>query len=336
MTAKPVGKPTVLQKKSYSSLDTLATTPTSEKLMTRSSQERIKTQSILSEIQKLSNEIGSLVTDGELHRFGEGKEFWYVARHYPAREGHLVLYATIGNWQTGEKVQFYETKKDSGNYGKQFNFKKQIKVATNKAIDHKAVASVAKKEWDGLAETGSSVYLERKKIVAPQGIRYSKSFIAVPTITLTGEWLGFQKIFYNGNKFFFKKQQLEYACFIISGDASETVLCEGFATGCSINMATGKTVVVCFHSSNLEKVASALVESPEYLMNNYLIAADNDIATKGNPGLTYGKRAATLLGCKMVYPDFVNPNGKKTTDFNDLHCIEGIEKVLEQMENPYV
>lgn len=53
-----------------------------------------------------------------------------------------------------------------------------------------------------------------------------------------------------------------------------------------------------------------------------IIAGDSD-----ETGLKLAKKAAAATGSELVLPEFKNPNGKHTTDFNDLYIIEGAEAV---------
>jgi putative DNA primase/helicase len=114
--------------------------------------------------------------------------------------------------------------------------------------------------------------------------------------------------------------------------ATTVVLCEGFATGASINEATGFTVLVCFDEGNIIHVARDIVEQAEANAEikpaNVIIAADNDTKTeaegKGNPGM----RAAFNVGLQFGMRVAVPPPG----DFNDLALAEGREAVQKAFE----
>ena len=57
-----------------------------------------------------------------------------------------------------------------------------------------------------------------------------------------------------------------------------------------------------------------------------VIAADNDVETPGNPGVTKAEEAASLYGGRVLFPEFDEPG---YTDWNDVHVHYGAEKVRE-------
>lgn len=131
---------------------------------------------------------------------------------------------------------------------------------------------------------------------------------------------------------------------IINGRAV-FILCEGYATGASIHEATGHAVIVTFDSGNLVNVAKALRDKTKKSGKNprFLIAGDNDQFTiingvPSNAGNRKANEAAGILGCDFILPDFADLEGNPT-DFNDLHCREGLEVVAAQFDayfNPKV
>ena len=58
-----------------------------------------------------------------------------------------------------------------------------------------------------------------------------------------------------------------------------------------------------------------------------IVCADDDVKTKGNPGLTKATAAALAVGGKLAVPDFGDNRPDGATDFNDMaaHC--GVEAV---------
>lgn len=105
------------------------------------------------------------------------------------------------------------------------------------------------------------------------------------------------------------------------------ILCEGFATGASIHEASGHAVAVAFNAGNLKAVAVALRE--KYPNLKMVIAADDDVQTTGNPGITKGKEAARAVGGFLAVPDFGDDRPDGATDFNDLHQIDGAVAVAD-------
>lgn len=112
------------------------------------------------------------------------------------------------------------------------------------------------------------------------------------------------------------------------------ILVEGYATAASIHQATGHCTITCFDTSNLITVATAIRErQPDAII---LIAADNDQWTKRpdgtpyNPGVESAKKSADAVGGLVAVPRFASLEGQPT-DFNDLHVMEGLEAVSEQI-----
>ncbi|WCD44074.1 hypothetical protein ECML606-1_000123 [Escherichia phage ECML-606-1] len=116
------------------------------------------------------------------------------------------------------------------------------------------------------------------------------------------------------------------------------ILCEGYATGASIHEATGHAVIVCLDAGNLVNVAKALKEKLKKSGKNprFLIGGDNDQFTfvksvPNNAGRKKGKEAAEILGGQAIFPQFASLEGEPT-DFNDLHCREGLDVVAAQFD----
>jgi len=97
--------------------------------------------------------------------------------------------------------------------------------------------------------------------------------------------------------------------------ARHIVLCEGYATGLSLQAAMRWlpgpcAVLVCFSANNLQTVAQWFPTA--------VIAADNDHSGTG-------QRAAEATGLRWTMPFDVG------TDFNDLHVGKGLGRVMERM-----
>lgn len=109
------------------------------------------------------------------------------------------------------------------------------------------------------------------------------------------------------------------------------VICEGWATGVSIHMATGHCVVVAFDCGNLLSVATKIRAAlPEATL---IMAADDDFRTEGNPGVTAAIEAARAVNGLIVCPMWAGDRGTGT-DFNDLHVAEGLDAVRMCFEDP--
>ena len=122
-------------------------------------------------------------------------------------------------------------------------------------------------------------------------------------------------------------------CAIGNPESRVAVLCEGFATGASIAMATGYYVLVAFDAGNLLPVAERIKAA---LPNNWrlIVAGDNDAYGETNTGADKAWACAHAVGAECVLPDFTGCEiTHAPTDFNDLHQLAGLEAVKAQIDS---
>ncbi len=176
------------------------------------------------------------------------------------------------------------------------------------------------------------------------GIKYNSSgcTLVIPVISTDQVLHGLQFISGYGSKKFKTSTDKIGHFHKIEGakDSTQIIICEGYATGASIREATGATVVIAFDAGNLLPVAKVLREAtPGCLIT---IAADNDIGTQGNPGVTKAAKAAAEIGAGLSVVTFTDEQvkifrsshgGKPPTDFNDLHQIAGLDSVRLQINS---
>ena len=206
-------------------------------------------------------------------------------------------------------------------------------------------AQTAIKRWKTCVKVKSTPYSERKNIDLNTGRAYGDNLYC--PIVDGKSIVNLQKIMPDGTKRFIPGAKKK-GCWIAIGKATEKtkkiVICEGYATGESIYKATGFPVRCALDAGNIEPVAEAIVKkNPDVQI---IIAADNDLFTKKqdgswwNVGIEKGKVAAAKVGGFMIWPEFkeysemndeerqrITTNGDKQTDFNDLHCQEGLNAV---------
>jgi putative DNA primase/helicase len=99
------------------------------------------------------------------------------------------------------------------------------------------------------------------------------------------------------------------------------LICEGWATGASLHIATGHTVIAAMDAGNLMPVAEALrARFPEA---DLVLVADNDEKPDrdGNPGVEAARKVALAVDGRLAVPD--SPG-----DANDLFCAEGPDAVV--------
>ena len=202
-------------------------------------------------------------------------------------------------------------------------------LAAKNAIEY------SNKMWDSASQVGISPYLAKKCVVS-ESVRFlNDGSILVPMLDYSknpSSFIGIQTIKPDGTKLFPKGvAKSGSACRL--GEISERLLmiCEGYATGLSIRMATSHVlaVFVAFDAGNLIKIVALLRE--KYPKHVLLICADNDQKTKGNPGIAAAKKALKTVGnAAVIYPIFP-VNDVKSSDFNDLHVTRGLDAVKQQL-----
>lgn len=272
--------------------------------------------------------------DGEMHRFGEARKSWAV---------NYGSYGAFGEWgrpdipETGIK---WSMRDDDINPDEWRSIQAQItrekeqwQINRQKKAEQAAVK--ARTLWDNLSETGNSPYLERKQINA-FGLRFTSDAIALPICDVNGKLWSLQHIFHDGSKRFLSGGRKK-ACFHVIGALEESdIICigEGYATMASIHMAVALPSIVGFDSGNLLPVTEVIRK--KYPNKQILLIADNDCwkPESGNPGREKAEEAAKRFNCKVLLPVFAESSlVHKPTDFNDLHCLEGLEAVRNQLQD---
>ena len=170
-------------------------------------------------------------------------------------------------------------------------------------------------------------YLVKKKIPSA-GFKQDTTTgrLVIPMTSQTGEVCGLQLISADGSKTLAKGSVKTGSRLDLQGDETTIYICEGVATGFSVNQATGNKVIVGWDEGNLKHISPYVKEV--YPHSKIVFAADNDATSTPNIGVQSAKRAAASIGAKVVIPE----NDGKKTDFNDLHVLLGLEEVKRQVE----
>lgn len=260
----------------------------------------------LAQMEEFGLDVDYPIADGKIQRVTfqqesrSKKSGWYTLHKVED-----LFSGTYGSWKVREEgfaiirrnsaaIETDRAKKMRAEIVKRSEARREEK----KRIQNEA-AKKANEIWDSCKTDGASEYLTRKGAF-PHGARFYKGSTLVIPMVKSGNIRSLQCISSDGFKKFLKGGEVSGCYFLIKGK-TKLAICEGFATGSTIHQATGWSVAICFSASNLTKAA------PYFKRKDCIICADNDEA-----GLTYGKRAADDLGCKMIYP----PN--EGQDFNDL------------------
>lgn len=131
---------------------------------------------------------------------------------------------------------------------------------------------------------------------------FKAGFFALPLVDIDGRLWNLQVITPNGKKLFLRggRKSGLFAWLGKPDPRMPLVLVEGFATGASVREATGCPVVVCFDCGNLMPVAMQIRE--RYPDLHLVFAADNDVGTKDNPGVSKANAAAQAVGGAVWIP----------------------------------
>lgn len=271
--------------------------------------------------------------DGKYQRFDriKPKSGWCISSIVVTKSGKRIPMAVAGDWCTGEKFKFFDSTTDEVD-------RDEIKNAIERAMEEEGkkrkeraefAIAVAAEEWNLADASRLSPYMESKGFNGNFGARVAKDgTLLVPTYA-EGIMYGLERIYKDGSKRYLSGQRMKGCYYTIGEVQRETLsfICEGFATGCSINTATGRPVVVAFSANNMVDVAKAFIGF------NMVAAGDNDRFTEGNPGVTVAFKAAAMLGSKPLIPQFP-PEDEQSTDFNDMHMKYGVDLARKQLEVP--
>ena len=170
--------------------------------------------------------------------------------------------------------------------GKKQHQEERLKLQTKAA--QKAVSIMAQ------TELLPHYYMEKKGFDGVAFLVWENKLV-IP-MHINGKLVGIQTIQAWGEKKFLYGQPTSLAAFRI-GTGRFNILCEGYATGLSIQKCLGAefSVWVCFSANNMVKVSKTL-KNPKF------VVADNDLSGTG-------EKAAQSCGCNYFMP----PEG----DFND-------------------
>ena len=170
-------------------------------------------------------------------------------------------------------------------------------------------------------------YLVRKQVV-PLGLRCdARGHLVVPLQDEDGRLHTLETIAPDGAKRFLAGgAKRGHFCVIGVNPTSfaeavgPILICEGWATGASLAMATGHTVIAAMDAGNLLPVAKAL--RARFPGADLVLVADNDLRPDRdtNPGVEAARKAALAVDARIAIP--VTPG-----DANDLFCAAGPEAV---------
>lgn len=171
-----------------------------------------------------------------------------------------------------------------------------------------------------------------KKGIQPHGARIFLDHVVIALRDVAGKIWSTQGIDKDSAKKFEPGARVK-GCFWSIGnlqEAAQILVCEGYATACTLHEATGLPVAAAMFANNLLPVCKAIRNA--YPRTPITVCADSDRHTKDNPGLAAADDAALSIGAVCASPDFKGyPDDSSHTDFNDLARVHpaGKERVKE-------
>jgi len=181
--------------------------------------------------------------------------------------------------------------------------------------------------WNSASSCESHPYSTRKGI-QPSGLKLHGECLLVPMRASDGSLMNIQTITPEGQKRFAALPTKGLYLPLKGSGSGPLLVCEGWATGASLNECTGFDVAVAFNAGNLPGVAKTI--RGKYPHRPIIIACDDDHESTG-AGKKYGEQAAQEIGGLVAFPAFIQPEGK--TDFNDMHLEQGSEAVTTAIQN---
>jgi putative DNA primase/helicase len=254
-----------------------------------------------------------------------------------SKDGYYAIYLesrTIigGNWRTGNKFQWTPS---SETYAKSFHSPKPRDPNITKR-DQKKNQKKCLQIWSQSKQIVFHPYLDKKQI-KPYFARQLGRKLVIPLMNFDGTVCGLQYIYETSEKRFQKGSSTKGACCPIgmTVDPVPVLLCEGYATGCSLHEATNLPTVVAFSASNLPVVAKLFHQ--KFPATPLIICADNDYALEvsdgQNPGVKAAEEAHRLTGGSICIPQFSETI--PGSDFNDIHVNFGLG-YLRGMFSPFL
>lgn len=294
----------------------------------------------------------NILWDGAFHRFpGIGQEKgdngYYKA--FVDQRG-----AVFGDWRTGEQWNW-----PSGSEAWQQNAKdiKPLSAAEVEKQRKEADAARAKAEkrdtrnildlWERGKDCKNHPYLEAKGI---RNVSFLKSIIdpeteedmlLIPMRNANRKIRNIQRIWPNGDRQHMPQAGGSRGLYNTIGahhykDTKVLYVCEGWATGWTIHMATNLAVIVAFFDGGLKTVGKIIRQ--KYPEARLIFAADNDRwkpVNRGgemvNPGVYAAREAAKALDAEYCIPDFPALE-TKPTDFDDLRQLEDLDAVRKWLK----
>lgn len=302
--------------------------------------------------------------DGNFHEWRDehGRKGWYIGTNF---DSGLTTF-TFGDWRDPGSSHHF-TSKDNLTVDEQAVVGKfKLQVEKNRDLKHRRTQVISQELWtrySRLGSDGESKYLTLKKLpqrfqgLNPQPVIKPSSEMNARVLTLPmfdnqGELWNLQSVFDDGSKAFQPGGRTDGLRYVFGSEAplqSEFLfVCEGWATGYALWLATGIPVVCAFSSSNLKAIVSEYVE--KLGSQRVILAADWDRGTELklleeaksnpkvkpiNPGAREAQNLTSKYKIRVVMP-FIGAVPERNVDFCDLWTDAGGAYVLECAREAWV
>ncbi|MEQ1638656.1 MAG: toprim domain-containing protein [Methylococcales bacterium] len=251
----------------------------------------------------------NIKADGQKHRFNiDGKPNGFYKLHPDGKPAgcfqNWKLHDKPINWKfDGEFKPF--TVEERRQYALKRAAEEKKRQAEQAAIHQKA-ASIAVRVWQKATPAPVDYPYLVKKGVSPNGARILNDNLILPLYSEHLSLMSLEFIAPDGVKRFLKGGK-KAGCFWWIGQKTERVLlCEGYATACTLYESTRLQTYIAFDAGNLVKVAQVIrAKRPQVQI---VICGDNDESGKGQEA---AEQAAIAVDGLVSLPPELG------TDFND-------------------
>jgi len=265
------------------------------------------------------------------------KNGWYIYQEVvdDYQPGAMIGIGVFGSWKGNpERVTWSSKRTESMSPAEKAQMEERIaaaKIARDENLKQRqqAAAVEATKHWESAQPADPENDYFRRKKIKPHIARQIGDTLILPVYCANSDSLSsIQRIMVDGTKMFLSGGKTKGCYCRIEGDSETVYIVEGYATGATIAEATGAEVYIAFNANNLTEVASEVRD--RYPNSAVVICGDDDAWTDGNPGRSKATSAADVMRCRAIFPAFQDID-TKPTDFNDLHCLEGLQAVVAQL-----
>lgn len=283
---------------------------------------------------------GQFKIDDEIHHFNcpgeKGEASWYAGHE---RDGAII--ANYGCFRRDIKATWCSTSRDKMSREEWTeNSKRWKELEVRRAEDEKRKHAESKAKCEAwfakFPKADGHMYLAVKGVPAlgPLYLFTDELFdgwLAMPLQDIDGSIHSAQFVADDGTKEYCYGGRKK-GCFypVSETPGGPIIVCEGYATGASLFLATGWTVICAMDCGNLLPVCQSFRK--KYPLRTIIIAADNDQFKKENAGVTKGRAAAKDISGVLAFPEFSDEAlANEPTDFNDLHQAAGLDEVRSQI-----